>query len=483
MKIEIAQRASFPMVSKRIVAIQEMFGIGSSPQKVEIVKGLDLVIGKGEIAFVTGPSGCGKSSILRFIKRNVEGALDISETIFDKGSSLIDSLDCSFQRALEILSLVGLGEAFLMLRCFDELSEGQKSRFRLAYALSKEPSLLIADEFCSTLDRLTAKVVSYNLRRVVNKTKKSAVVATANDDILSDLHPDLLVYPKGGGEWIVERKEKKPGKLISFYSRLRVREGRLSDWKRFAHFHYKSHSTGIVDKIFILTLDGEPIGVVVYAYPMGDLKLRNIVTGGRYSGSGLTRGVRKHLLNDEVRVVQRIVIDPRFRGLGLASALLRSTMPLLSVRLIECLAVMGGYSKFLEKAGFVCVGRVSLPKEGRLLLGELNALGYGAERLHDEEALCEILEEKSAESAVFEELLRRWLKVRLCNRRKGSDKKANAREMNFRKAAHLLCRELLSRPFYFICDVRESCKEVLDDSGRTPVIPFEGEPLEPEQNG
>jgi len=553
MMLRIRFKSSPPRLTERTALIQDLFGVGLTPHTVTIAENLSITLAKGKILLITGASGTGKSSLLKAVKKELKkSVVDADGLRFPSHSALIDSIPGSFSEVLGLLSMVGLGEAHLMLRPYDELSEGQKLRARMALAIakSKGEKVILIDEFCSTLDRLTAYVVSYNLRRIVDRLGLCVVVATALDDILYDLQPDEHLHAESLGVWKVATPLEVPTALghhsaecrsqktqlsmqnenraaagaslpgaeasppckrpISFFNRLSIRRGERRDWERFAHFHYKSHNLGIVDRIYLLCLDGSPIGVVVYAFPQMGCSLRNRVTGGRYTGTAATASARKRLLNEEVRVVQRIVIEPRFRGLGLAAALLRSTIPLLGVRFVECLAVMGGFSRFLQKAGFVEVGRMELPREGRILLGELRGCGLTDVELHDEKRLEEVLRRRCEESEAFGELLRRWFKQRSfikggnasahgtrlpplgmsfakdtaldekrepCPSAVGSGSggiSAGSRGFPVKKVAKAIVESLTSRPFYFICDVK-ALKEREDEDGEVETIPVEGE--------
>lgn len=99
-----------------------------------------------------------------------------------------------------------------MLRRPCELSDGQRYRLRLAQIISMlmhddaaalaRPSVVLADEFGSTLDRITAQTVARNLRRWVDRHSSrviSFILATAHDDLLEALQPDVLVW-KGLGD-------------------------------------------------------------------------------------------------------------------------------------------------------------------------------------------------------------------------------------------------------------------------------------------
>ena len=56
-----------------------------------------------------------------------------------------------------------------MLRSPDELSDGQRYRFALAVALAGGAKTIVADEWCAKLDRVTAKVISHNARKIADR--------------------------------------------------------------------------------------------------------------------------------------------------------------------------------------------------------------------------------------------------------------------------------------------------------------------------
>jgi hypothetical protein len=93
----------------------------------------------------------------------------------------------------------------------------------------------------------------------------------------------------------------------------------------------------------------KPVGVIVYSNPTGELRMRNVATNNLYTG--FDRSTRLSLINRDIRRISRVIIEPRFRGLGLAARLVAETMPLMEVPIIEAMAVMGLVNPFFEKAG------------------------------------------------------------------------------------------------------------------------------------
>jgi len=61
------------------------------------------------------------------------------------------------------------------------------------------------------------------------------------------------------------------------------------------------------------------------------------------------------LINEETARISRVVIHPKFRGIGLGEHLVRETLSRSGVRVIEALAVMAKYNPFFERAGMLRV--------------------------------------------------------------------------------------------------------------------------------
>ena len=96
--------------------------------------------------------------------------------------------------ALDLMGLVGLSDAFIYLKRFEELSNGQQYRAMLAQMIASNRNLWLADEFCSSLDVLTANVVADRLQRLARQFKAAVVVASSQPDaFVNALRPDKVV--------------------------------------------------------------------------------------------------------------------------------------------------------------------------------------------------------------------------------------------------------------------------------------------------
>jgi hypothetical protein len=135
---------------------------------------------------------------------------------------------------------------------------------------------------------------------------------------------------------------------------LEIVSGTRADYEFLSQYHYRQTSIGPYAAIY--TLKGkfrtaerlETVGVIVYTTPAAGSQMR---TAAIPFLSGLDRCTRLKLINANIRTISRVVIEPRFRSLGLAARLVSETMPLMNVPFIEALAVMGQVNPFFEKAG------------------------------------------------------------------------------------------------------------------------------------
>ncbi len=189
-------------VSERSMVVMRMFGVTIDRlRETSCSVNCELRIKPGDVVYITGPSGAGKSVLLRELEKLVPAGkrINLAEILLPKDRAVIDCFDGDIIGSLKLLSIAGLSDAFCVLRRPNELSEGEKWRFRLAVALDSGKKFVFADEFCCGLDRITAAVVSCNVRKFAEKHGITFILASSHDDLLPDLQPDVLILKELSG--------------------------------------------------------------------------------------------------------------------------------------------------------------------------------------------------------------------------------------------------------------------------------------------
>lgn len=203
-------------------------GFGKGDSRVEVLKGIDLEISKGEFCVLLGPSGSGKSTLL-----NIIGGIDSADEgdICIQGERMADMNDKKLtnyrrkhlgyifqmynlipnltvrenievgaylgERPLdvdELLHTLGLYEHRRKLP--NQLSGGQQQRTSIGRAIVKNPDILLCDEPTGALDYQTSKEI-LKLIETVNQKYGNTVIMVTHNDAIKDM-ADRVVRLRDG---------------------------------------------------------------------------------------------------------------------------------------------------------------------------------------------------------------------------------------------------------------------------------------------
>lgn len=306
---------------------------------------------------IAGPSGSGKSTLLRDIMRHARA---IGETIITLPSALpprpaIDLMRTEPIDAMRRLARAGLGDmrAFMCPpRC---LSTGQQARLALAIALQRaeqslgrrQPVVLAIDEFGDTWDRTTTRAVASLLHRWRSERAHAQiqlVIATSEEHRLRPLRTAHVIRLDASG-----RAEVQPCDWPAQRLSVRIAEGDLSDLDALAPLHYRPGHPATIVRVLVARVDGTRAGVLAISMPVLNASWRCAAWGPRYSTGDRARDAAR--INRELRCISRVIVDPAFRSLGVARALVRHYLRGPMTQRTEALAAMGHAAPFFEAAG------------------------------------------------------------------------------------------------------------------------------------
>jgi ABC-type lipoprotein export system ATPase subunit/GNAT superfamily N-acetyltransferase len=370
-------------VTERVAAVSDAFGVGIDDQKeFTIFDNVALKYDDNDLIYVTGDSGSGKSTFLKLFADHIQqrgltyASFENMKPSEDEG--VINSIGSSKEEAFALLATAGLSEAFLMLRKYKELSEGQKYRYRLAKLICTEARVLLIDEFGATLDREMAKVLAYCVQKWARRNNKMLVIATTHKDLIEDFNPNIVIDKKFGQTTEIKYFSGAP-RQFSLINQMKIEAATKDDYEHLKMFHYLAGRPVAVKAAFRLVHGSEVIGIIVYTLSFRALRYRNQIFP-EYKNN-----IQK--VNAEILRISRVIIHPKYRGIGLASELVRQTLQLVNARLVETVAAMARYNPFFEKAGMTLVGKMALQKDQIDLLQFLDRTGGKLSLLHNK-PLC-----------------------------------------------------------------------------------------------
>jgi putative spermidine/putrescine transport system ATP-binding protein len=206
----------------------ELTGISKRFGATEVLRGIDLTVGRGELVCLLGPSGCGKTTLLRILAglvqpdagrvrirgRDVTGvpayerqlglvfqsyALFPHLTVRDNVAFGLDARGIrraeAARRIARVLELVHLGG--LDRRYPRQLSGGQQQRVALARALVLNPDVLLLDEPLSNLDARLRQEVRDEIRALQQETGITTVLVTHDQEEALTMSDRIVVLQAG----------------------------------------------------------------------------------------------------------------------------------------------------------------------------------------------------------------------------------------------------------------------------------------------
>ena len=227
----------------RVMDLRKNYFLGKV--RLEVLKGIELEILRGEYISIMGPSGSGKTTLFNMVgglDKPTEGKVYIDEVdvaqldayelawlrcrkigyIFQTFNLIpvmtaLENVtlpmvfagighDESVEKGIEILKTVGLGDR-IQHKPF-ELSGGQQQRVAVARAFANDPAIILADEPTGNLDLKTGKEI-ISLLKEMNQKQGVSVITATHDLKMLDVSDRVVWIRDGTIERIEERADLK----------------------------------------------------------------------------------------------------------------------------------------------------------------------------------------------------------------------------------------------------------------------------------
>ena len=324
----------------------------------------------GQITLITGASGSGKSTLLRDIARAAHNPIQPPNLNNLPNKPCVDLIDQPVIQALQTLAIVGLADITAFIHRPAELSEGQRARLRLAIAISQldqtatNTPIIIADEFASNLDPLTARALACSVARFARHSGAHLFLASPREDLAEHLHPTTTITTHRHAPLQIRRAAPRPTKPFP----INIEPASIDDYAALAHFHYRAAKPATIVKLLRATdpATNQLAAVLTISMPTLNAAWRANAWPAQFDmRKDKPRDTAR--LNAQLRSISRVIVDPRYRSLSIASRLVRAYLRNPITPCTESIAAMGIACPFLKAAGMTEYRLTPSRRDARLL--------------------------------------------------------------------------------------------------------------------
>lgn len=178
-----------PTASYRVQSVIGAFDLDNAKLDEHFAGNIDIEGKEWNIGLIVGGSGTGKTTIAKEVFGDC-----IYSGMPHTDNAVIDDMPkgASVQEIERMFTSVGFASPPNWLRPYSVLSNGEKMRCDLAYALLDNKDMVVYDEFTSVVNRQVAKAASYAISKCVRRNGGKFVAVSCHDDIIDWLCPDWI---------------------------------------------------------------------------------------------------------------------------------------------------------------------------------------------------------------------------------------------------------------------------------------------------
>ncbi|MBX3402683.1 MAG: hypothetical protein KF699_04635 [Phycisphaeraceae bacterium] len=179
---------------------------------------------------------------------------------------------------------------------------------------------------------------------------------------------------------------------------IEIVEGDPRDYRALAHLHYREDRPATLCRVLTARHRDQTVGVLVVSRPTLNARWRNLLWPGQYAGADKLANAAR--LNADLRCISRVIVDPRARGLGVGTSLVRAYLNAPLTRRTEAVAAMGAACGIFRAAEMREVLLPPSPRDRTLRLA-LRRAGIAPWELLDPPRIAD-------RARTIEHALRRW---------------------------------------------------------------------------
>lgn len=258
-----------------------------------------------------------------------------------KGKTVIELFGMCEDKAKQNLATVGMASYSYFQIKVEDLTNIEKIKLFIALAIEHNEYAVCIDQY--DFNGISKEYISsyfLNIKKITRNHKLKFIILLCQDAYAKYVFPNCELYLSFQNDNYILYKQDELNDINILTREISLRKGTMEDYKTLEKYHYAKTPDVEIDYVYCATYENIIAAVTIYVSPIKEIGIEVIKQNPIFE-----------FILHNIICCTRIVVNPQFRGLGIAKELIGYSIQNIPCKIIECRSSMLNNTEVMKKWG------------------------------------------------------------------------------------------------------------------------------------